>query len=240
MTDTGFVDAVGARLYYEATGAGEPLVLLHGNGENLGYFAAQMPVFAQHYRVIALDTRAHGRSTRGDGPLDFPRFAADVCAVLDALEVPDAHVLGYSDGGNTALTLALRRPDRVRSLIVNGANLDPVGLGWKFRIPATALWLAGGLVAPLSPNLARKRELLGLMVRHPHIPESALASITVPTLVIVGENELIPRPHTELIAGAIPGAQLVTIPDAGHACAAQRPDTFNAAVLEFLARTWNS
>ena len=232
----GFVETGGARLHYEVSGAGEPLVLLHGNGESLGYFAAQVPAFAARHRVIALDTRAHGESARGAGPLDFARFADDVCAVLDALGVDSAHVLGYSDGGNTALTLALRRTERVRSLIVNGANLDPRGLGWKFRIPATLGWLAAGVVAPLSPALAHKRELLGLMVLHPHIPSEALAAITVPTLVVVGERDPIPRRHTELIADSIPGAELAIVPDAGHACAQERPAAFNAVVLDFLAR----
>lgn len=231
----GFIDAAGARLHFQEHGDGEPLVLLHGNSENLGYFAAQVPVFAEHYRVLALDTRAHGDSTRGDGPLDFARLSDDVCAVLDAVGVESAHVLGYSDGGNTALTLALRDPARVRSLIVNGANLDPHGLGARFRVPATLAWLVGGLVAPLSARVRRQHELLELMVRHPHIPAADLASITVPTLVIVGERDAIPRRHTELIARSIPDAELMFVPDAGHACAEQRPDAFNAAVLDFLA-----
>ncbi|WP_433607201.1 alpha/beta fold hydrolase [Prescottella agglutinans] len=232
----GFVDTGGARLHYEVSGEGEPLVLLHGNSENLGYFAAQVPAFAERYRVIALDTRAHGESTRGDGPLDFARLADDVCAVLDALDVDSAHVLGYSDGGNTALTLALRRPERVRSLIVNGANLDPGGLGWGFRIPVTLAWLVGAPAALVSEALARKRELLGLMVLHPRIPPAGLAAITVPTVVVVGERDPIPRRHTELIARSVPGAELTIVPDAGHACAAERPDVFNAVVLDFLAR----
>ncbi|WP_031938138.1 alpha/beta fold hydrolase [Prescottella defluvii] len=231
----GFVEVAGARLHYEVHGDGEPLVLLHGNSENLGYFAAQVPVFAERYRVLALDTRAHGESTRGDGPLDFARLADDVCAVLDAVGIESAHVLGYSDGGNTALTLALRHPRRVRSLIVNAANLDPDGLGARFRIPATFAWLVGGLVTPLSARVRRHHELLELMVRHPHIPAADLASITVPTLVIVGERDAIPRRHTELIARSIPDAELMFVPDAGHACAAQRPDVFNRAVLDFLA-----
>lgn len=232
----GFVAANGARLHYEIHGEGEPLVLLHGNSEDLGYFAAQIPAFAEHYRVIALDTRAHGQSTRGDGPLDFPRFADDVCAVLDVLGIDGAHIVGYSDGGNTALTLALRRPERVRSLIVNGANLDPHGLGWKFRIPVTAVWLLTAPIARLSSELARRHELLGLMVRHPHIPAGGLSAITVPALVIVGERDPIPRRHTELIARSIPGAELVIVPDAGHPCAAERPAVFNAVVLDFVAR----
>ncbi|MDH6280619.1 alpha/beta fold hydrolase [Prescottella agglutinans] len=232
----GFVETGGARLHYEVSGKGEALVLLHGNGENLRYFAGQVPAFAERYRVIALDTRSHGESTRGDGPLDFARFADDVCVVLDELGVDSAHVLGYSDGGNTALTLALRRPDRVRSLIVNGANLDPHGLGWKFRVPATLAWLAAGPVAPLSKTLAHKRELLGLMVHHPHIPAADLDAIEVPTLVVVGERDPIPRGHTELIAHSIPGAELVILPGAGHACAQERPDDFNTVVVDFLAR----
>ncbi|QCQ92465.1 alpha/beta fold hydrolase [Rhodococcus sp. SGAir0479] len=231
-----FVEAAGARLHYEERGDGEPLVLLHGNGEDLGYFAAQTADFAARYRVIALDTRAHGRSTRGDGPLDFARLADDVCAVLDAVGAPSAHVLGYSDGGNTALTLALRRPERVRSLIVNGANLDPRGLGRRFRVPVTAAWLLAAPAARLSQRLARRRELLELMVRHPHIPAADLSAIAVPTLVIVGERDPIPRRHTELIARSIPGAELVIVPDAGHPCAAERPDVFDAVVLDFLAR----
>lgn len=231
----GFVEAAGARLHYEVHGAGEPLVLLHGNSENLGYFAAQVPVFAERYRVLALDTRAHGESTRGAGPLDFARLSDDVCAVLDAVGVESAHVLGYSDGGNTALTLALRRPERVRSLIVNGANLDPAGLGWTFRVPATLAWLAAGAFAPLSSRVRRRRDLLELMVRHPHIPADDLVSITAPTLVIVGERDPIPRRHTELIARSIPDAESTVVPDAGHACAEQRPDVFNRAVLDFLA-----
>lgn len=231
----GFVDAAGARLHYEERGAGEPLVLLHGNSENLGYFAAQVPVFAERYRVLALDTRAHGESTRGDGPLDFARLSDDVEAVLDALGIESAHILGYSDGGNTALTLALRDPRRVRSLIVNGANLDPHGLGARFRVPATLAWLAAGAIAPLSAKVRRHRELLELMVRHPHIPVDALSTIGFPTLVIVGERDAIPRRHTELIARSIPDAELMYVPDAGHACAEQRPEVFNAAVLDFLA-----
>lgn len=232
----GVVEARGARLHYEIHGAGEPLVLLHGNGEDLGYFAAQVPAFAERYRVIALDTRAHGASTRGDGPLDFARLADDVCTVLDAVGAPSAHLLGYSDGGNTALTLALRRPQRVRSLIVNGANLDPGGLGWKFRVPVTAAWLLTAPVARWSAGLARRRELLELMVRHPHIPAADLSAITVPTLVVVGERDPIPRRHTELVARSIPGAALVIVPHAGHPCAAEQPEIFNALVLDFLAR----
>lgn len=91
----------GATLYYEVTGQGHPLVLLHGNGEDSTYFEHQVPVFSQLYQVIAIDTRAHGRSTHGNAPLDFYLFADDVIAVLDDLASKSA----YSGLFRTAVTL---------------------------------------------------------------------------------------------------------------------------------------
>lgn len=89
----------GADLYYASCGQGEPLLLLHGNGEDSSYFCGQIPSLKRHYRVIVMDTRGHGRSGRGEGQLNFTRFARDAAAVLDALGLSSAHVLGYSDGG---------------------------------------------------------------------------------------------------------------------------------------------
>ena len=118
----------GATLYYEVTGQGHPLVLLHGNGEDSTYFEHQVPVFSQLYQVIAIDTRAHGRSTRGNAPLDFYLFADDVIAVLDDLGLQKAHILGFSDGGNIALHTVLKYP----------AQCD---CRWRQSIPC---WLTSG------------------------------------------------------------------------------------------------
>lgn len=230
-----FAEAGGARLYYEVYGAGEPLVLLHGNGDTTGYFKYQIPAFSARYRVIAIDTRAHGRSTRGGGPLNFARLADDVCAVLDAAGEQSAHFLGFSDGGNTAVTLALRNPARVRSLILNGANLFPRGLHPLFQGVVAVKWAAGMPLSLFCEDARRKTELCWLMLAHPQIAPEQLAEIPAPTLVIAGEHDLILGEHTALIAKSIPGAKLRILPRTGHCCAQERPVAFNKTVLDFLA-----
>ena len=112
-------------LHYEEAGTGEALVLLHGNGEDCTYFKGQIGYFSDRFRVIALDTRGHGKSERGLSKFSINQFAEDLREVLDALGLPQVHLLGFSDGGNIAMAFALRYPERVSSLILNGANLWP-------------------------------------------------------------------------------------------------------------------
>ena len=105
------------KLYYKEAGKGFPLILLHGNGENGGYFEHQIGYFQDKYRVIALDTRGHGKSPRGEKPFTIRQFAEDLHDFMDEQEIEKAHILGFSDGGNTALIFALKYPRRVGRLI---------------------------------------------------------------------------------------------------------------------------
>ena len=107
------------RLHYTEKGTGEPLILLHGNGENSGYFVHQIDFFSQKYRVIAVDTRGHGKSPRGKAPFGIRQFAEDLRDFMDELEIERANILGFSDGGNIAVTFALKYPQRVNRLILN-------------------------------------------------------------------------------------------------------------------------
>ena len=148
-------------MYYQEQGAGAPLLLLHGNGEDGTYFVHQMDAFAQHYRVIAVDTRGHGRSPRGTAPFTIRQFAEDLLDFMDALHLEKAHILGFSDGGNIALTFALRHPERVDRLILNGANLNPAGVKASVQIPI----VVGYHIASLFRNEKARQHaaLLGLM-----------------------------------------------------------------------------
>ena len=114
-------------------GRGPALILLHGNGEDGSYFSHQMEAFSDRYRVIAVDTRGHGRTPRGDAPFTIRQFADDLLAFMDAQGLAKADILGFSDGGNIALVFALAHPERVGRLILNGANLDPSGLACSCR-----------------------------------------------------------------------------------------------------------
>ena len=219
--------------FYVEKGQGDPLILLHGNGEDHTYFDHQIDVFAQHYHVYALDTRGHGQTPRGTRPFTIRQFADDLLAFMDARHIERAHLLGFSDGGNIAMIFALRYPERVDRLILNGANLDTAGVKRHIQIPIEIGYRIARLFAKRSTSAQRHAELLGLMVNDPNIPVESLARIQAKTLVIAGTNDMIKEKHTRLIAANIPDAQLVII-QGNHFIAHQRPLSFNQAALEFL------
>ena len=121
--------------FFIEKGQGEALILLHGNSENSEYFQGQIDEFAHYYHVYAIDTRGHGKSPRGNAPFTIRQFAGDLLAFMDAHQINNAHLLGFSDGGNIALVFALKYPDRVNRLILNGANLDAKGVKRSVQIP---------------------------------------------------------------------------------------------------------
>lgn len=240
MSDTRqeFLHNSGANIFYSEYFPADPqaptLILLHGNGENHTYFVKQIPAFSPHFRLVLMDTRGQGQSTGGDGELNFSVFAADLLALMDHLQIAKAHLLGFSDGGNLALTFALAHPERVQSLILNGANLNPGGVKLSTQLPIVLGYGCCRLLSPFSRKARQNGAVLGLMVNHPHIPPQALAALTMPALVIVGERDMIRDRHSQLIARSLPNAQFVRIPGGDHFCAAKCPEVFNHAVLSFL------
>lgn len=224
------------QLHYTETGTGEPLVLLHGNGEDGSYFVHQMAFFSKRYRVIAVDTRGHGKSPRGDAPFTIRQFAEDLNEFLDERSLQQVDLLGFSDGANIALIFAIRHPERVRRLILNGANLDPAGVKPTVQIPIELGCRIAGLFAKKSADAKRNAELLGLMVHDPMIPAEELKKVSVPTLVIAGTKDMIRESHTRKIAEALPDARLVLLPG-DHFIANKNPDAFNRAVEDFLNET---
>lgn len=219
--------------HYVERGSGFPLLLLHGNGEQCSYFEHQMEPFASHFRVLALDTRGHGQTPRGTAPFTIRQFADDLLAFMDRLGIEKAHLLGFSDGGNIAMVFALRHPERVERLILNGANLDARGVKAGVQLPIEVGYRIARLFARRSAKALRNAEMLGLMVNDPNVRPEELAHITCPTLVVAGDKDMIKDSHTRLIASAIPGAQLAIL-RGDHFIANRNPEAFNAAVLRFL------
>ena len=220
-------------LHCEETGDGEPLVLLHGNGEDGTYFAHPIAHFSQRFRVLALDTRGHGKSPRGEAPFTIRQFARDLLAFLDARGIERAHLLGFSDGGNIALVFALAHPERVGKLVLNGANLNTRGVKRSVQVPIELGYRMARLFAGLSAKARANAEMLGLMVNDPNVAPEELAALTAPTLVIAGENDMIREDHTRLIAERIPNARLAFVPG-DHFVAAKNPAAFNREVERFL------
>ncbi|MBQ1862860.1 MAG: alpha/beta hydrolase [Clostridia bacterium] len=219
--------------FFIEKGQGEPLLLLHGNGDNCGYFKGQIDEFAKYYHVFAIDTRGHGQTPRGNMPFTISQFADDLSLFMDSISIQKAHILGFSDGGNIALVFVLKYPEKVDRLILNGANINPGGVKRSVQIPIEIGYRIAKRSSAKSEKAKRNAEMLGLMVNEPNISPEELSAITAKTLVIAGTNDMIKTSHTRLIAENIPKSSLVFI-KGDHFIAAKRPEEFNRAVLDFL------
>lgn len=224
----------GVKLYYETYGSGEPLLLLHGNGESISSFRKQIEAFAAQYQVIAVDTRAQGQSVDTQtSPLTYELFAADMKALLDSLHLAKANIVGWSDGGNTGLLLALRYPTYVQKLVTMGANLFPT----TEAVEANMLrQTEQGRQALLRKGEAAQARLLTLVLTEPHLTYEELTKIQAPTLVLAGEKDIIKRAHTQAIGAHLPHGQVVILPGVTHYAPQENPALFNQTVLDFLGK----
>ncbi len=230
-----WVERDGVRIAYYDVGRGTPLVLLHGNGEDSGYWHQQIPEFIRFYRVIAVDSRGHGRSESGARGLSFAMMADDLKAVLDACGIRKAHILGFSDGGNLAIKFALTYPAYVDKLILNGANVEMFrGVKPQVQLPVCLGYGLLTAMRPFSKKAARKRDVLGLMVHDYGVTMDDLRCIAAPTLLIVGEHDLIRAAQTREMADKIPNCRVEVFRDGDHFVAAKQPSRFNRTVVEFL------
>ena len=223
------------QLHYIEQGQGRPMVLLHGNGEDSSYFVHQIAYFSKSYRVIAIDTRGHGQSPRGEKPFAIKQFAEDLKDFLDAINIAKAIILGFSDGGNIALEFALKYPERVEKLILNGANLFPSGVKPLYQWPIEVGYRMAKLFSNKSEKAKQNAEMLGLMVNEPHIDPSELARLTMPVLVVAGTKDMIKESHTRLIYKSLPNAQLAFV-EGDHFVANKNAEAFNKVVENFLSR----
>ena len=220
-------------LHYEEAGSGEPLIMLHGNGEDHRYFNHQIDRFSKKWRVIALDTRGHGDSPRGDEPFSIAQFADDLYGFMIEENLPHAAILGFSDGANIAMSFALEHPEMADALILNGGNLFYKGLKPGVRASiAVSHWLAT-FGSNKSQAAAERRALLELMIFEPNIVPEMLRALTMPVLVIAGTDDMVSEDHTRLIYENLPNAQLAFI-EGDHFVAACNPDAFNDEVERFL------
>lgn len=226
--------AGGAVIHYECTGSGVPLVMLHGNRQKHQVFRKQIAFFKKHCRLILIDTRGHGRSSLGSYDLTAELLAEDILHVLDYLKIDKAILLGYSDGGNTALKLALLAPERLLSLVIISANTTPGGLTPPvYYFSRMQYHLFSGLERLHLP-VSRQKQLAGLMVLNPQISMEELKGLHLPTLIIAGEYDIIRKTHTLSIAKAIPGASLQIVRHAGHLGLFLHSGEYNAIIGEFL------
>lgn len=226
----------GVKLYYEVYGAGDPLLLVHGNGGSIADLSAQIAHFRKRYRVIAMDSRDQGRS--GDSPdkLTYEKMTDDLAALLDHLHAGPVNVLGWSDGGIEALLLGIRHPAKVKKIAAMAANLNPSEAALSPDVIALVKTMLAGIPAAErdTPQGRRELKVTGMMLDEPHIDVKALETITAPTLVLAGDHDLIRDEHTVAIYQHIPNSQLAIFPNATHLVPFDDPALFNATVERFF------
>ncbi len=236
----------GLDVYYEVHGSGRPLLLLHGGAGDGRQFAQQVPAFAPTHRVIVPDACGQGRTGDRPGPYSYHEMAEDVLALMDHLHLARVDVLGWSDGGNLGLDLAIHHPERIAHLVTFGANARPDGLNDADRAwadTATARSFGEGMERgwkELAPDTTRYAAVMDRILEmwrtQPDFRAAALHRIRAKVLVCAGDHDVVRRDHTEWIAGQIPHAQVWIVPDASHGALLEKPALVNARVLEFLAR----
>lgn len=224
----------GIELYYETYGQGEPLLLLHGNAQTLDFLCLQIPFFAQYYQVVAVDTRGHGKSSAGDAPFSFELLAGDMDALLQHLNIESAYVVGWSDGGNIGLAMAMQYPQRVKKLVTMGSNIfmDDTVVDAALIAEAQQMWQS--LTADPTPDNQRMANMVQLSLHHPQYRFEDLQQISCPVLVMAGETDIIKSGHTEQIAAHIPNGHLLIATGETHHYPVRNPAAFNQTVLAFL------
>jgi pimeloyl-ACP methyl ester carboxylesterase len=225
----------GTNIYYETYGSGEPLLLLHGNGQSIAAFSKQIPAFSAKYKVIAVDTRAQGKSVDNTTEkFTYDLFADDMKTLLDSLHLKNVNVLGWSDGGNTALIMAIKYPTYVNKVMVMGANLNPSTAAVDENILKQTNRDIVKLEKDKSVDTKTMVKLLKMVLTEPNINVDDLGKINSKVLVMAGEKDLIKEEHTKLIASQIKGVKLLIFKGETHFIPKENPTKFNEAILEFL------
>ena len=215
------INVNGVTLFYEASGSGRPLIMLHGNGETHEIFDAAIPLLSERYTVYAIDTRGHGKSSPV-AEYHYRDMAQDIIAFIRELGLDKPVLYGFSDGGITALLVGFLAPELPSFLVGSGVNLSPYGLTREFLHESKLEWRK------------TKSPLIKLILTEPHIFRGALSKIRVPVYLTAGEHDLVRLSHTLRIACSIPQCGLRIFEGEDHASYIVHSEKIAAFLLDVL------
>lgn len=244
------IDLGDITIYLEEAGKGEPIIFLHGGMGGATSWVNQVEFFSKQYRVITPESRGQARTTDSKAALTCHLMAEDMIRLMEKLKISSAYIVGWSDGGNIGIDMAIHHPDRVKKLVAYGANINPAGLQNHFLeylrtvSPEKMQRDNGSDYLALSPTperlpvIAEKIRIMWLA--EPKFSAAELAKITTPTLIMDGQQEELIRPdHAKEIAALIPKSRLVMLPKVGHFGMFQASKEWNDAVIKFLTNVDN-
>ena len=243
-----YADVNGLKSYYEVHGQGEPLVLMHGGFCTVEVLSSLTAELAPHYQVFVPERRGHGRTPDVEGPFDYDAMAQDTIGFIEATSIQRAHLVGFSDGANAALVVAIQRPDLVDKMVSLGGNYHFDGIAPQFHAfidsatPETFIPELAEAYRRLSPDGPEHfpvvfEKIMKMWKNEPKLTVADLARITAPTLVVSADRDLISLEHTIEMFRAIPSAQLYVAPGTNHMSLVGKDASVVApAILRFLAR----
>jgi pimeloyl-ACP methyl ester carboxylesterase len=238
---SGYAPVNGVRIWYAVFGRGEPVILLHGGLANANYWGNQIRELQKSCRVVVMDSRGHGRSTRNEQPYGYDLMAADVIGLMDYLKIPKATVVGWSDGAIIGLDIAMHHPERLSKLFAFAANSDPSGVADIAKSPVFNTFIARAEkeYEKLSPTPHQYKAFLAQITKmwetQPNWTAADLSRIAVPTWIVDADHdEAIKRTNTEFMAASIPNAGLLLQPQVSHFSFLQDPEQFTTDVMHFL------
>ncbi|HEY7977527.1 MAG TPA: alpha/beta hydrolase [Rhizomicrobium sp.] len=235
----------GIKIWYaefdQSTGKGEPVLLVHGGLANSDYWGNQVrALVAAHYKVIVMDSRGHGRSSRNAEPYGYDLMSNDVIALLDYLKIDKVALIGWSDGAIIGLDIAMHHPERLTKLFAFAANYDPSGVtSAPSAVVDQYIARAGKEYATHSPTPKEYKNFVAQITHmwdsQPHWTKGDLAKIRVHTWIADGDHdEMVNHDQPRTLADWVPNAGLSIQPDVSHFAFLQNPDQFNADILRFL------
>ena len=240
-----YADVNDIKVYYEVYGAGEPVLLLHGNGGSIQNFEYQIPELSKHFKVIAVDSRAQGKSMDSDQEITYALMALDMSALIDKLNLGSVDVVGWSDGGNVGLELAFAHPEQVKKLVTFGANYthenafappDRVTMDANDpRLLRTTELIKKHKAEMDKPSPVVRKKLDDLMEKYPNFTVEQLKQIKIPVLVVVGDRDVINIDHTISLFRSLPHSQLFVVPGASHIVPVEQPELINSEVIKFFS-----
>ncbi len=238
---SGYAPVNGVRIWYAEFGKGEPVLFVHGGLANSNYWSNQVRALQTHYRVIVMDSRGHGRSTRNSEPYGYDLMSDDAVALLDYLKIRKVALVGWSDGAIIGLDIAMHHPDRLSKLFAFAANYDPSGVADSSKSPVVGAYItrAGAEYARLSTTPKDYAEFLAQITKmwdtQPHWTKEDFAKITVPVWIVDADHdEMIAHDQPRTMADWIPDSGLLIEPKVSHFAFLQNPDQFSADVSRFL------
>ena len=245
-------------MYYEIYGKGEPLILLHGGYGSLETMGGMIAAFSKKYKVIAIDSRSQGRTTDSDAKeLTYAQMALDVNDFMDKLQIKTAKIVGWSDGGDIALELALIHPEKIDKAVIMGANFLGESKGvalkvdtiWKmnpndplFAKTKGALKKYFSTYERMAPDknkiVISKKKVADNTFNNPNITPAQLNSIQVPFLVLAGDHDMFTLEHTVALYKNLPQASLYIVPDATHIVPLEEPELVHSEILRYLGKPY--